>query len=106
MRTSLTVVIALVLGISGASAADDMADGKNDDACGGIAGIECSKGQWCDFPSDATCGMADVMGLCKPRPTACTEEFDPVCGCDGVDYSNACQANMAGTDVAKAGKCG
>jgi hypothetical protein len=32
-------------------------------------------------------------------------EFWPVCGCDGVTYSNACQAHGAGASVAYPGTC-
>ena len=45
------------------------------------------------------------MASCKPRPEVCTEEFKPVCGCNGHDYSNVCDAARAGTSVAKDGPC-
>ena len=50
----------------------------------------------------ATCGS---LGVCTPRPTGCSTEVEPVCGCDGVTYSNACVANAAGQNVASRGAC-
>src|ERR1043166_2817333 len=73
--------------------------------CGGFAGYTCGANQWCDFPVGSICGLGDQLGVCKPRPQVCTDQFIPVCGCDGKTYSNACQAAAGGTDVAYAGAC-
>lgn len=69
-------------------------------ACGGIAGQTCSDSQYCDYANTGTCGEADQQGVCLPIPAFCTKQYMPVCGCDGVVYSNACMANAAGVSVA------
>ena len=51
-------------------------------------------------PSDC-----DGVGECREKPMFCPFNFDPVCGCDGQTYGNACAAAADGVNVASQGKC-
>lgn len=62
---------------------------------------DCAEGFFCNFPGSSCKGR----GSCEPRPEACIEIFDPVCGCDGKTYSNACFAHAAGVSVQHPGEC-
>lgn len=74
--------------------------------CAGFAGIQCKKGLVCVPDEDVTCEMADGAGTCHAPDAACTKEYLPVCGCDGVTYSNDCLARFEGlTSVAFQGSC-
>jgi hypothetical protein len=74
--------------------------------CGGFAGFTCTDAEYCAYEPGEYCGAADASSTCKPRPTACTKELNPVCGCDGMSYGNACEANAAGTGIYTLGECG
>lgn len=76
--------------------------------CGGIAGLSCAPGEYCDYGRDygPGCQVPDAMGTCRTTPDVCTEEEKPVCGCDSKTYGNACKAAVAGVSVLYEGVCG
>lgn len=39
--------------------------------CGGLLGISCPEGQFCDFAAGDGCGVADGQGVCTDQPTKC-----------------------------------
>ena len=73
--------------------------------CGGFLGLQCAEDEFCSYTPEQMCGAADHLGECLTPPEACILLFDPVCGCDGQTYSNACFAAMAGTSVVHSGEC-
>ena len=75
-----------------------------DAKCGTIAGIACPNGQWCDLQAKS-CGVTDLPGVCVKVPEVCTQDFVPVCGCDGKTYSNDCARRAAKAQKDHDGEC-
>ena len=80
-------------------------DGACGMACGGIAGVQCPDGYFCENDEDS-CLVADAAGECVEVPTGCPDVWDPVCGCDGVTYGNDCDRRAAKVQKAHDGECG
>jgi Kazal-type serine protease inhibitor domain len=78
--------------------------GSSAQDCGGLGGLMCPGGEFCDW-QDMSCGIADQLGTCASLPQVCPDIFQPVCGCDAQTYGNACEANTAGMSVASSGPC-
>ena len=62
---------------------------------------DCEAGDYCSKAA----GNCDGLGACSPRPEVCPDVWDPVCGCDGFTYSNACDAAAAGVNIEYDGEC-
>jgi len=61
----------------------------------------CGPLDFCQTPA----GKCDATGVCVAKPMACDDVYDPVCGCDGVTYGNACAAQLDGAPMKIKGEC-
>lgn len=71
--------------------------------CGGPKQFICPSGLFCNLVNG--CGGMDAGGVCRPVPTDCPNEDEPVCGCDRNTYASACYANASLQTIAYEGKC-
>jgi hypothetical protein len=61
---------------------------------------DCAPSDYCEHPT----GACSDLGSCVAVPSSCGPD-DPVCGCDGITYRNACEAARARVSVERAGSC-
>jgi Kazal-type serine protease inhibitor domain len=50
----------------------------------------------------------NISEICQEKinpNVVCTEQYDPVCGCNNKTYGNACLAGAAGITIISKGEC-
>jgi len=74
-----------------------------------LAGADCTSDADCDTTEycaapEGTCGGTGTS-TGRGIGTYCMTLWQPVCGCDGVTYANACYAQKAGASLMSDGAC-
>jgi hypothetical protein len=96
------VIIATFASDAGSDADTDAA--VVDDA--GMVGPGCQHSDDCAIDEYCQKERCDAnTGRCARRPTICTPDPAPVCGCDGITYYNDCLRQQSGVAAAFLGDC-
>lgn len=112
-RLTTVVLSSFALAACGAGVVDDPGEGSSSivgtpgkgGGANGVATTPCTDNAACGADAYCAKGCGAEQGACQPLPNACPDIFAPVCGCDGKDYPNVCDAVTRGVNVRSDGSC-
>jgi hypothetical protein len=70
-----------------------------------VKNADCGEGSYCQFEPGTCPQPGAAKGSCVATPENCTQQDDPVCGCDNKTYTNDCVRQMAGVSLKSPGAC-
>ena len=100
----IATALALALLLSALTIGAPAGAAKKGEVCGGIVGIACDMGLYCDYPP-GKCQVADLSGRCETAPEVCTARYEPVCSCEGKEFGNDCLRRLKRVRKSHDGPC-